>query len=126
MKEKNNKIYGGRIRLTEEEHKLLVQKAREFGHKNISTYIRHCLFEKVFEVKKTDQNTSEILSVFQKLQQDYSGFCKNFNQITRAVNAQKNTSNGNLEKYLELCTVLVEEIREGMFYVSKIIRKLEQ
>jgi hypothetical protein len=123
-KKMETKIKRITIRLTEDEHALVLQNSKKIGQKMLSQYARNCLLKHKIQVETTDisaQNFTDRVS-FYTTQLKKIG--QNFNQIVRYLQAKH--SPDETKKLLFDAKSELEKVTENSEYVVQVAKKIEQ
>ncbi len=112
---------GVRVRLTELEKKLLLQRSKKEGYLTLSSFCRAKLVRKR-EIKKIEASKDFILAT-QKLDYELNKIGVNLNQVSRRLNihAVYQFSNGDREVFKEV----LQELRKCFSVLQKYLDKIE-
>jgi len=95
---KNNRIKRVDVRLTEEEHKVLIDEFKSSNFTKFSAFLRSKLLSQPLTIEEKLQN--EALLQAGKMNTTLSKLGTNFNQLVKGVNTYKNTNLTAAEKRL--------------------------
>ena len=85
--ENNNRKKRIYVRLTEKEFTTLEGRCKSTTCRNISDYVRHCLFSRPITTITRDASAHEAISQMSHLNRELNAIGNNFNQLVRKVNA---------------------------------------
>ena len=112
------------VRLNDQEHTKLLAMVDEFEVKNISKFIRDCLFKREVKVVKTDSSMYKIIELLTKVHSQYRAIGVNYNQTVKHINTCFGENKaGLLLKNLEKYTSDLVKISEG---ISALTEKLKE
>lgn len=85
--ENNNRKRRIYVRLTDREFSTLESRCKNTTCRNVSDYVRHCLFSRPITTITRDASADEAITQMGHLNRELNAIGSNFNQLVRKVNA---------------------------------------
>lgn len=108
--ENNNRKRRIYVRLTDKEFTTLESRCKSTICRNVSDYVRHCLFSKPITTIMRDASADEAITQIGHLNRELNAIGSNFNQLVRKVNATSQATE------IKALLLLFESQKKTMFF----------